>query len=135
MGHGVFYALQLLALGLWWVLLKLKTGKHLHDLCNSSVVTRPSWLPAAWLLQLVSCKRSVFLFLPAALALACLAADHVAARVVAALAVSAYHLVETSFTSRHGEYPVLYMAWAMVLPERCARAAAEAAPRPPSSAT
>ena len=40
-----YYLLQLLAVLLWWLLVRLTTRKYLWDTCNSSVVTRPSWLP------------------------------------------------------------------------------------------
>ena len=38
-------------------------------------------------------------------------------RLAVAGAVSLYHLLEHSTTQRHGEFPLLYNAWAMVLPD------------------
>ena len=44
-------------------------------------------------------------------------------RCVFALATSVYHLVESSASSRHGEYPWLYISWAWLLPDAWAHAA------------
>ena len=99
------------------------TGKHLYSLCNGSVLTRPSWLDADKLVLLTSHKKIVILAMPVALALGALAHEYAAIRCLVALAISLYHLVETAFTSRHGEYPVLYSSWAMVLPSPYAEAA------------
>ena len=118
-----YYALQLCAVVLWWGLIKATTGKHLYSLCNSSVLTRPSWLPPDKLILLASHKKLVILALPAALTLGAFAHEYIAIRSLVALTVSLYHLCETSFTSRHGEYPVLYSSWARVLPSPYAEAA------------
>lgn len=121
--HASWYALQLSAVLLWWALIKRKTGKHLYSLCSSSVITRPSWLSREALTLLVSHKRQIFLALPAALAAGAFAGQHALVRLLVALVVSLYHLSESSHTNRHGEYPVLYTAWAMVLPASFAHAA------------
>ena len=120
-----FYALQLVSVVVWWLLVYRTTGKHLFSLCTGSVITRPSWLPPPWLLALAEYRRPIVTALPGALALGAIAGDeHVGVRVLVALAVSLYHLLETAHTSRHGEFPVLYCAWAMVLPQPWAGAAA-----------
>ncbi|EOD17695.1 hypothetical protein EMIHUDRAFT_102411 [Emiliania huxleyi CCMP1516] len=121
--HASWYALQLSAVLLWWALIKRMTGKHLYSLCSSSVITRPSWLSREALTLLVSHKRQIFLALPAALAAGAFAGQHALVRLLVALVVSLYHLSESSHTNRHGEYPVLYTAWAMVLPASFAHAA------------
>ena len=117
-----FHALQLAAVA-FWLLLRRMIGKHLYDLASGSVITRPSWLPSSWLLRLVTYKCPVFVALPVALSLAAVAPSVLLARIAAALVVSAYHLLETAYTSRHGEYPVLYASWAAVLPAPYDRAA------------
>ena len=111
-----WYGLQLLATLLWWALIKAKTGKHLYTLCSSSVCTCPSWLPHKQLLLIAAQKQRIFIALPVALAAGTMAGQFVVVRAAIALVVSLYHLVESSHTSRHGEYPVLYASWAMVLP-------------------
>ncbi|CAK0876155.1 unnamed protein product [Prorocentrum cordatum] len=121
--HSSWYALQLSAVLLWWALVKRKTGNHLYSLCSSSVITRPSWLSRHHLLLLVSHKRHIFVALPVALAAGTLAGQHALVRLLAALVVSLYHLTESSHTNRHGEYPMLYTSWAMVLPDSLAHAA------------
>lgn len=119
-----FYLAQLIAVFVWSLLLRITTRKHLHELCNGSVYTRPSWLPAPFLRLLLEHKQPVVIGLPIALIIGFLVAEHMAVRLMVALAVSMYHLVETAFTSRHGEYPVLWCAWAMVLPAPYSQAAA-----------
>ena len=120
-----FHAGQAVCFLLWWVLLKNITGKHLYDVGSvcGSVCTRPPWLPARALRALHRRRRAIFIFAPVAQALACWRAT-LLARLLAACAVSCYHLVETSVTHRHGEFPVLYISWAMVLPPAIAHACA-----------
>ena len=111
-----FYSMQLFAVALWWLLIHLKTKKPLYSLCNGSVVTRPSWLPTKYLFRIAANKRMIFLATPAALALGALFPQVQAVRCTVAVAVSVYHLLETSYTSRHGEFPILYTSWGCVLP-------------------
>ena len=121
---ATYYALQLVAVGFWWALIKAMTGKPLYSLCNGSVVTAPSWLPAWHLLRLANYKKSVFLAMPLMLILGAAAPGFLAIRIAVALAVTLYHLLETAYTSRHGEYPILYTAWGCILPAPYAQAAA-----------
>jgi hypothetical protein len=122
--HYRFYSLQLASVTLWWCLIRLATGKHLYSLCQGSVVTRPSWLAKRWLLLLASQRKFVVIAYPLSLVLGALGSEYTAVRALVALAVSLYHLLETSYTSRHGEYPVMYTSWVMVLPAHLAQAGA-----------
>ena len=69
-------------------------------------------------------RREIFIGLPASLLLGALLHEAVAVRLLVALAVSLYQLTDSSITNRHGEFPMLYCAWAMVLPGEWAHAAA-----------
>lgn len=121
---GKFYALQLAAHAAWaCVVMWLSTRRHLHELSPASVVARPPWLPARALLALLRHRRSAFYALPAALAVGALFPDTVAVRIAVALAVTSYHLAESCASGRHGEYPLLYCAWAMLLPSAYSSAA------------
>lgn len=112
----VFYWFQLVICLSWWALLKRVTGKHLYDLqLSAAVLTRPSWCPPQLLLVLHQHRAPVFIALPLALALAAVW-DSGVTRVVVALTMSVYHLTESSATNRHGEYPTLYITWALCLP-------------------
>jgi hypothetical protein len=105
------------------VLVWLSTRRHLHDLAPAAVIVRPPWLPAAPFLALHRHRRAAFVLLPVSLAAGALLPPPAFLRLAIALAVSAYHLVESSATGRHGEFPLLYCAWAMCLPAPCASAA------------
>ena len=120
--QSYFYGSQLACLLAWWCVVRVVTRKHLYDLCAGSVLTRPLWLSERTILRLHERRRTAFVALPCALALASLKPSLVA-RLVVALSMSLYHLTESSATNRHGEYPLLYNAWAMVLPGRLAHAA------------
>ena len=122
MTQSYFYGSQLACLLAWWCVVRVVTRKHLYDLCAGSVLTRPPWLSERTILRLHERRRTAFVALPCALALASLKPS-LLARLVVALSMSLYHLTESSATNRHGEYPLLYNAWAMVLPERLAHAA------------
>ena len=52
----------------------------------------------------------------------CLNPQNGTLRFLVAWMISLYHLVESSVTCRHGEYPLLYNAWAMCLPCQYAHA-------------
>ena len=97
-----FYALQLAAHLTWTLLAWLLRRKPLHALTAAAVVERPPWLPAALLLRLHSHRRSIFVALPIACAAAVALPSH-PTLLAAALAVTLYHLTESSATSRHGE--------------------------------
>ena len=122
--HASFYATQLAAILAWWLLIRVTTGRHLHVLSQSSVLTRPCWLPTRWLLLLHNYRQAIFAGLPLSLAVGAVAPNIVAVRLAVAILISVYHLTEVSATNRHGEYPLLYNAWAMCLPNMYASAAA-----------
>ena len=121
---AAFYLYQFFATSLWWLFLLRVKGRHLYDLpsARGSVLTRPRWLPAGVLRRLHKDRRAIFTLLPLALLIAAWASDSFAARLLAALAVSAYHLLETASTQRHGEFPVLYNSWAMLWPDPAVQA-------------
>lgn len=56
------------------------------------------------------------------LGLGCWGGEKLGIRVFAAAVMSLYHLVESSVTCRHGEYPILYNTWAMCFPSEYASA-------------
>ena len=85
--HGVaqsFYAWQVVALGLWWLAVRLSTGHHLHILAASCVLTRPPWLSSAALRLLHSRRHAIFAALPLALALGALLPYRLEVRLVVA---------------------------------------------------
>ena len=123
---ATFYRWQSAATVVWWLLVKATTKKSLDVATNGSVATRPTWLPSRWLLPLQTpvIRRVVFVSSVVAMLVAGVAADRsLAVRISAAIAISLYHLVESSVTCRHGEYPLLYNVWAMCLPTEYASAA------------
>jgi hypothetical protein len=89
----------------------------LYTVLENSVITVPSWMPKGILLFLQRFRPFVFNCETIGLALAGSFSDHAWARFVAAFLYSTYHLVESSGTNRHGEYPVLYTMWAMCIPD------------------
>ena len=125
MVHTFFYSLSFAAFTTWWVLVRLSTGQHLHILAMGSVRVRPSWLGRSVLLALTSRSHApaVFAAVPVAFALGTLWPHPVVRSSVVAI-VALYHLNESSSTGRHGEYPLLYTAVAMLLPEQWASGAA-----------
>ena len=110
-----FYGLQLACLLLWWCFVRVKTRLYPHELSSGPVFTRPSWMHAAVVLELLKRRVWVYAALPAALSIGLLASDSLVVRVGVAIAVSVYHLVESASTTRHGEFPLLYTAWAVCL--------------------
>jgi len=120
--HSSFYASQLACLLVWSGLVRVMTGRHLHALCAGAVITRPPWLSARWLLLLDKHRSSVFAALPVVLAVAAVWPSSWPVRLIAAVAVSLYHLLESCGTNRHGEYPLLYNAVGMLLPADWAHA-------------
>ena len=121
---GTFYSTQLVAVAFWWFLIRLATGKPLYSLCNGSVITRPSWLPKRVLIGIAAHKIKIFVAMPALLVVGARVSDALAVRLAVAAWISLYHLIETSYTSRHGEYPVLWTSWGCVLPPPFDQAAA-----------
>lgn len=119
-----FYAWQLACFLLYWLLLRVKTGRYYHVLSSGSVATRPRWLPARVFFWLHKVRVPIFLALPLALGVAVVKSESRCVRLAAAMMASLYHLLESSVTNRHGEYPFLYNMWAMVLPEKYAHAVA-----------
>lgn len=122
--HAHFYRLALTFCLAWMALFRLRTGHQLHVLTRQSVLTRPPWLSADVIVALSARRGLVFATLPAALGLAAFLPDVFIVRLIAAVTISLYHLCESSSTNRHGEYPLLYCAWAMLLPDELASVAA-----------
>jgi hypothetical protein len=126
-----FYRWQFSTTFLWWVAIRLLTARHVYDITDGSVFTRPTWLPSHYLhqLQSPSKRKAIFVVSLLAMGLAGWGLPFVDpkwffVRLATALLVSLYHLVESSVTMRHGEYPLLYNAWAMCLPTDYASAVA-----------
>jgi hypothetical protein len=119
----MFYRWQFSATMLWWIAIRLMTTRHVYEITNGSVFTRPSWLPSQYLHQLQSPSRRRVIFVVSLFAMALAGwglpfvdPHWLPVRLLAALLVSLYHLVESSVTMRHAEYPLLYNVWAMCLP-------------------
>lgn len=117
-----FYQWQFVCCLIHFLIMRLKTGYHLHQTSGGSVCTRPWWLPARALLSLHSLRATVFMSLPGVLGLAAVKSERFVVRMMAAVVTSVYHLLESSVTNRHGEYPLLYNTWAMLLPDAYAEA-------------
>lgn len=113
-----FYFWQSITCVSWWAVIYFLYRKPLTGLCHGSACSRPWYIPRGLLRLLHSWKAVVFPAMPLALFIAWLCNGHVAGRLFAAIAVSLYHLTETSVTNRHGEYPLLYTSWALLFTER-----------------
>ena len=116
----------------WWGLVYGLSGRWVYELSDASVVTSPAWLVGPpglevgnVMLWLHRRRRVVFLAMPYMLGVAAYGDNsaYFFPRYVAALAVAAYHATETALSRRHGEYPLLYSAWACCLPADWARGA------------
>ena len=113
---SLFYLLHLASFLTWWSLIRLKTGTSPWDfLKRRRVAVRPSWMSRETLLRLHRVRREAFIALPLSLGAAALVPSKVTLRIFAAITVSLYHVIETSSTGRHGEYPLLYSSWGWVL--------------------
>ena len=117
-----FYRLQAICTLLFWLLFRIKSGKQLYELAAGAVCTRPHWLPAQLLLRLHRLRVPAFVLMPVLMALASRTSSWLL-QLVTALVTSVYHLIESSVTNRHGEYPLLMNSWAMLLPPAYAHAA------------
>ena len=73
------------------------------------------WAPVRLVPWLVARRQLVFSAAPLALGVAAVSPS-LPARLAVACCYTLYHLLETAFSSRHGEYAVLYATWAMVQP-------------------
>ena len=121
---GSFCAFELVALLTWWLLFRLTTGRHAISLAASSVYVRPRWLPIGTMQALHAHRLTIFALAPTALAISALAPSSYIVRCMLTIAISIYHLVESSASGRHGEYPLLYITWAwLLLPDEWAHAA------------
>ena len=112
--------MQLAAHLLWALLFRLSTRHHIHYLSAGSLLVRPPWLNKRLLLWLHEHRITVHILLPCSLTLGLILPQTIPLRLAIALVVSVYHLVESSATSRHGEYPLLYCVWAVCLPSEYA---------------
>lgn len=103
------------------MLVKSVSGRQIFDVTQSSVFTRPSWMPISALRKLHNARRVVFVSALASLGAGAFLGDdaHVGSpvRVGVAVLFSLYHLLENSMTNRHGEFPVLYAVWALCIPD------------------
>jgi hypothetical protein len=120
-----FYRAQFWTTIGWWLLVRIASGQNLYDVANSSVFTRPSWLGGSTMRRLHAPQNRKLIFCAsvASLGAASFLGGHDekssltwVARLGVAFVVSFYHLLETSTTQRHGEYPLLYNVWAMCIP-------------------
>jgi len=132
-----FYQWQFAATLVWWILVRALVKKNLDDITQGSVFTCPSWLSDRLLHQLQLPKHRRIVFVASLFSLAVGGGwgfavagvqppdqtQQVFVRFAVALVFSLYHLVESSVTHRHGEYPLLYNVWAMCLPSLYASAA------------
>ena len=115
---------------IWWVLIYLVTGKHLFSCAaaEGSALTRPKFISTRTLLFLHSdsIRRVIYCSVPIVLVGGVFVGDSsVAWRSIVAVVISVYHLTESSSTHRHGEFPVLYIAWTCCLfPSKYSQAAA-----------
>ncbi len=112
---------------LWWSLVYKYTRAHLHTATYGPVVTRPTWLPFHILHALQARRALLFAALPVCLIGSSFVAGGDGAglvvRVASCVSCTLYHLVESSVTNRHGEYPLLYASWALLLPPAACHAA------------
>ena len=129
-GRVLFYGLYSFWYLLWFYLLKKTTRLSPSALCSSSALSCPPFLSSSTLLSLHSHKPFIFSSLPHLFFLASLFSFlewwtednpfiHLLApfiRFLASLFFVLYHLIETSVTNRHGEYPLLYSSIFFGLP-------------------
>lgn len=105
---------------IWWIAVCSVTKRPLYQVLGGSVVTVPSWLPEKALLLVQHKHRETlrpffFYAQTSSFALAFCFRENNTVVLISAILYSLYHLVETSESNRHGEYPVLYSLWAMYL--------------------
>lgn len=122
-----FYALAFAFQLAWWAVLRRATSTAPWDIEWGTVATRPPWLHATRLRAVLRAQRALCMCLPVALGLGWLLAAHATARLGVAVLISLHHLAESALTSRHGEYPLLWTAWAMALPPPAAAAVSHGA--------
>ena len=113
---ATFYTWQCIACLMWWLLVFLGTKRPIWAHARGSVFTRPPYLPKALLHALRRHSFVVFVLAPTSMAFAAANAHVFLARLCAALCFSIYHLLETSASNRHGEYPLLACIWLLLLP-------------------
>ena len=101
------------------------TGKLLYDtdVVNGAVTTRPCWMPASLLLYLFKCKKIIYIGAFVLTGVAAFLSEYLFVRVLACVFIASYHMLETASTQRHGEYPIMYNSFAMMLPSNYAHAA------------
>jgi hypothetical protein len=117
----LFFLQNAIFVSIWWIFICTTTKRPLYDVFNGSVVTVPSWLTH------LDKNNGILLFLQRHARPPCFFAQTISfslafsfphlrwVRLVSAVLYSIYHLVESSITNRHGEYPILYSMWAMCL--------------------
>ena len=114
---GRFYLVQFLSSLVWWFLIHRVTKKWPYDadLAKGVVTTRPFWIPGVVLLTLHKIRKWIYLGALVVSGVLVFIPDSYPARVVAFIFIAVYHLLETSSTQRHGEYPILYNSFAMIV--------------------
>lgn len=117
---ALFYKWQCAACLLWWLLVFIGTKRPIWAHARASVFTRPPYLSKSLLRTLRHRSFVVFALAPTSMAVAAANSHVFLARLFAALCFSAYHLLETSASNRHGEYPLLHCMWALLLPPHLA---------------
>lgn len=111
-----FYICQCAACLLWWVLVFFSTRRPIWSHVHGSVFTRPPYLSVCLMQLLRRHSLVIFVLVPSSMLIAAANADYLIFRLTAAICFSLYHLLETSASNRHGEYPLLHSLWGLVLP-------------------
>eukprot|EP00931_Biecheleriopsis_adriatica_P004682 TRINITY_DN106311_c0_g1_i1.p1 TRINITY_DN106311_c0_g1~~TRINITY_DN106311_c0_g1_i1.p1 ORF type:complete len:453 (-),score=49.27 TRINITY_DN106311_c0_g1_i1:156-1472(-) len=112
-----YYAAQAaLVAALWIVVRSFGGGDFFRHGLACPVVTRPSWAPRSLMLHLH--QRHTYLSLcygtPLLMAITAFY-DHAALRLLTAFVASGYALAESSATTSHRDYPMVYISWALAL--------------------
>lgn len=131
MSAGAFYALTASVMVGTWLALSLGMGRDFHSRTrHCAVAVRPRWVPLR-LCAAAAGNRAVVLSVlhgtPAVLAaVAAVAADTAAGRLLAAAALSAHCWLDSCLTDSHRDYANMYVAWALAVPWSDAYAAGAA---------
>ena len=113
---STFYLSQAAAFGLWWFLIKSLTKRAPWDFATMSVQTRPNWMPSKVLSSLVQFRKIIFGSVIPLLLITSIFDDIIFLRLITAITITLYHLLESSCTNKHGEYPLICVIWCLVIP-------------------
>ena len=121
---GIFYATQFVCSSFWWVFVYKVRAKLLYDTpeMNPPNFVKPKWLPLHIVVTLHKYKKFFFIGKLLVCFITAIFGDYIFIRIIACAIIVCYHLIETSCSQRHGEYPLLYNSVAMVLPSNFAAA-------------